>query len=282
MLRPRRDIQLHSRFRETSPPQFSQIKTHPKRRRIDPEKIDRNDVDQALAVIEAAPEECIDELPTFIPTQLPQFVANCVENGPGYSQYANLSEPGFFKLFFSDSVVKIISKETNAYATFHHQNPPLSEQSTRHWVPTTIAEIRVYIGINLHFGLYPLTVRDDYWRIHKIGQFMGIKRFQQIHRFFSLNSNPTTPSNAPWFYRIQAVAELIHTACQNAYYPSSYVVIDEAMVAFQGRSRDIIKIKGKPIDTGYKLLCISDHGYFTQELMALRRLQKANKHAGRK
>jgi hypothetical protein len=100
MLRPRRDIQLPSRFREISPPRFSQIKSHPKRRRIDPEKIDRNDVDQALVVIAAAPEECIDELPTFILTQLPQFAANYVENRPGYSQYANLSEAGFFKLFF--------------------------------------------------------------------------------------------------------------------------------------------------------------------------------------
>jgi hypothetical protein len=90
---------------------------------------------------------------------------------------------------------------------------------------------------------------------------MGLKRFEQIHRFFSLNSSPTTPSNAPWFYRVQAVAELIRTACQNAYCPSSHLAIDEAMVAFKCRSRDIIKIKGKPIDTGYKLWCIVDHGY---------------------
>jgi Transposase IS4 len=147
------------------------------------------------------------------------------------------------------------------YADFYRQNPPVSKQATRHWVPTTIAEIRVYIGINLHFGLYPSTVRDDYWRIHKIGQFMGIKRFRQVHRFFSLNSNPITPFNALWFYRIQAVAELIRTACRNSYCPSSHVAIDEAMVAFKGRSRDIIKIKGKPIDTDYKLWCIGDHGY---------------------
>jgi hypothetical protein len=32
-----------------------------------------------------------------------------------------------------------------------------------------------------------------------------------------------------------------------------YIAIDEAMMPFKGRSRDIIKIKGKPIDTGYKL-----------------------------
>ena len=260
MLRPRRDIQLPSRFREPSPPRLFQTNNQPKRRRIDPEKVDRNDVDQALAVIAAAPE-CSDELPTLISTELPQFAANYVEIRPGYSQYTNLSEAGFFKLFFSDVVVEILSKETNAYAEFHRQNPPLSLHTSRSWVPTTQKEIRVWLGINIYFGLYPLTVRDDYWRIHKIGEFMGQKRFEQIHRFFSLNSNPITPSDAPWFYRIQAVAELIRTACRNAYKPSSHVAIDEAMVAFKGRSRHIIKIKNKPIDTGYKLWCIGDHGY---------------------
>jgi hypothetical protein len=47
-------------------------------------EVDRNDVDQALAVITAAPEEGI-ELPTFIPTELPQYTVNYVENRPGYS-----------------------------------------------------------------------------------------------------------------------------------------------------------------------------------------------------
>jgi Transposase IS4 len=39
------------------------------------------------------------------------------------------------------------------------------------------------------------------------------------------------------------------------------VAIDKAMVAFKGRSKHIIKIKNKPINTGYKLWCIGDHGY---------------------
>lgn len=33
------------------------------------------------------------------------------------------------------------------------------------------------------------------------------------------------------------------------------------MVAFEGRSKDTLKLKNKPIDTGYKLWCIGDHGY---------------------
>jgi len=262
MLRPRRDTQLPSRFREPSPSRLLQINNQQKRRRIDPKNVDRNNVDQALAVIAAAPE-CADGLPTLIPIELPHFEANHVLNRPGYPQYTGLSESGFFKLFFSDVVVEILSEETNAYAEFQLRTPPLSLCKSRHWVPTTLKEIRVWLGINIYFGLYPLTVRDDYWRIHNIGQFMGLKRFEQLRRFFSLNNETTTPlpPNAPWFHRIQRISDLIRSACRTAYSPSSHIAIDEAMVPFKGRSRDIIKIKGKPIDTGYKLWCIGDHGY---------------------
>jgi len=262
MQRPQRNIQIPLRYRSSSPPRLQQINSRPKRRRIDPPNIDRNDVDQALAVIAPAPEYT-DEPPILIPTELPQFNAKYVPNRAGCSRHSDLSELGFFTLFFSDLVVEILSEETNSYAEIHLQSPPLSIQSHRHWVPTTPAEIRVYLGIHIHFGLYPLTVRDDYWKIHKIGQFLSLKRFEQIHRFFSLNSKNTIPlpTNTPWFYRIQRISDLIRTACRNAYYPSSHITIDEAMVAFKGRSKDTIKLKNKPINTGYKLWCIGDHGY---------------------
>jgi hypothetical protein len=71
-------------------------------------------------VIAATLEESINELPTFIPTQLPQFVANYVDNRPSYSQYTNLLEASFFALFFSDAVVEIILKETNVYANLYY------------------------------------------------------------------------------------------------------------------------------------------------------------------
>ncbi len=251
MLRPQRNIQIPLRYRSNSPPRFEQASKQPKRRRIDPAAIDRNNVDQALAVIAPAPES-IDELPTFIPTELPQFEANYVLYRAGSSQYSNLSELGFFELFFSPIVVQILSDETNSYAEIHRHNLPHPLRKDCRWIPTTPAEIRVYLGIHLHFGLYQLAIRRDYWRIHKLGQFMGRNRFEQIHHYFSANSAPAQ-LNAPWFYRIQRIADLIRTACQNAYIPSSHITIDEAMVAFEGRSNHTVKLKNKPITDDYKL-----------------------------
>ena len=131
MLRPRRITQIPLRYRSSSPPRLQQTNKRSKRRRIDPEAIDRNNVDQALAVIAAAPE-CSDEPPTLISKELPQFKANHVQNRAGCSRYTDLSELGFFKLFFSDAVVEILSKETNLYTEFKLNNLPLSVQPHRH------------------------------------------------------------------------------------------------------------------------------------------------------
>jgi hypothetical protein len=108
-----------------------QINNQQKRRRIDPKNVDRNTIDQALTVIVAAPEYA-DELSTLISTELPRFEANHVPNRPGYPQYTDLSEYGFFKLFFSDVVVEILSEEINVYAEFQLRIPPLSLYKSRH------------------------------------------------------------------------------------------------------------------------------------------------------
>ena len=119
MLRPRREAQVPLRYRESSPPRSLKTNNHRKQPRIGLENVDRNNVDQALAVIAPA-SECIDETedPILISTELPQFTLKYVPNRDGASQYTGLSEEGFFKLFFSDSVVQILSEETNSYAEF--------------------------------------------------------------------------------------------------------------------------------------------------------------------
>jgi hypothetical protein len=117
MIRPRRHTKIPLSCRESLLPRFLKINSQSKRRKIDPGNIDRNDVDLALAVIAPAPE-CSDEPPILIPTELPHFNANYVENHYRESYHTNLSEIGFFKLLFLfiDLVVEILSEGTNSYA----------------------------------------------------------------------------------------------------------------------------------------------------------------------
>jgi hypothetical protein len=117
MIRPRRDTQIPLRYKQDSPLRSLRTNNPSKRRKIDPTTIDRNNVDLALAVVAPAPENS-DKPPTLIATELPHFKANYVPNRRGEFQHTNLSEIGFFKLFFSDLVVEILSEETNIYAEF--------------------------------------------------------------------------------------------------------------------------------------------------------------------
>jgi hypothetical protein len=71
----------------SSSPRFSKTNDLQKRRRIDIETVDRNDVDQALAVIVPA-LECSNEPPQLISTQLPYLEANRIENRPGKPTWA--------------------------------------------------------------------------------------------------------------------------------------------------------------------------------------------------
>jgi Transposase IS4 len=164
-----------------------------------------------LALIAAAPE-CSDEPPISISTQLPHFDANYVLNRAGASRYAGLSEIELFSLFFDHVAIEILVKETNLYAEIHQSNISISVLEQRPWKPTTVEEIRIFIGIHLHFGLYPLPVRADYWKLHSLGQFMGRIRFEQIHRYFSMNAVNTEPQEKPWFYKIQPCWQQHHQA----------------------------------------------------------------------
>ncbi|KAF7502948.1 hypothetical protein GJ744_004794 [Endocarpon pusillum] len=192
MPRPQRNTQIPLRYRDSSPPPTQRSNNQAKRPKNDSKIVDRNQVDQALAVIEAT--EGADEPSTPISTELPQFKANYVENRAGAPRYTGLSALAFFQLFFSDFVIEMLSKETNKYAAAKLQNPIFLKKC--HWVPITPAEILVFIGINLYFGLYHLAVRSDYWKFHNLGQFMSRDRWILIHRFFSTHSAPAPP-NAP-------------------------------------------------------------------------------------
>jgi hypothetical protein len=54
-----------------------------------------------------------DEPSTLISTELPHFNVNYVKNRHGESHHINLLEIDLFKLFFTDLVVEILSKEIN-------------------------------------------------------------------------------------------------------------------------------------------------------------------------
>jgi Transposase IS4 len=78
------------------------------------------------------------------------------------SRYISLSKVELFTFFFDDIIVKILAKETNAYAEIYQLNASLLIHEKRRWKLITIEEIRIFINIYLYFNLYSLKIRTDY------------------------------------------------------------------------------------------------------------------------
>jgi len=85
---------------------------------------------------------------------------------------------------------------------------------------------------------------------------MGRNRWEQIHRFFTINSQPRKPDD-PWWFKIDPILSNIRSNCQKVVTLGSWVSIDEIMVAFQGRTIHKIKALNKPIKEGYKTFALT-------------------------
>jgi hypothetical protein len=123
ILRPRRDTRIPLKYRKNSPPRLDRSSNQHKWRRIKIAGAERYTIDQALAQI-AVTSECSTEPLAPILTKFPQSAGNYVPNRAEASRYISLSEIEIFTLFFDDVIVKILTKETNAYAEIHQLTVP--------------------------------------------------------------------------------------------------------------------------------------------------------------
>ena len=64
--------------------------------------------------------------------------------GPTFQQPENPSALSLFEKLFGDEIIDRIVQETNHYA---HQKLTNNTENLAHWIDTTRAEIRAYLGI---------------------------------------------------------------------------------------------------------------------------------------
>ena len=104
-----------------------------------------------------------------------------------------------FCLFFSDEILFNICQNTNQYAEFYPSKD--DKLYARKWYPTTVSELRAYLGAWIWMGVFPSSEVEDFWNssprkgpVHKqLREAISLKRWQQIDRFFHISS-PQDPS----------------------------------------------------------------------------------------
>jgi Transposase IS4 len=92
---------------------------------------------------------------------------------------------------------------------------------------------------------------------------MSLRRYDQIHRYFTLRDGAIHPrqQGETFVWKVEPIATLVKQNCKALWSLSSHLAVDEAMIAYRGRTIDKVKLLNKPIKEGYKVWVVGDHDY---------------------
>ena len=174
----------------------------------------------------------------------------------------NLKTPlEVFSRFFPHSILQTIAQNTKIYAERKGAG------SGRAWSDTNACEISHFFGLIVYMGIYPSPRITDYWRtggvgpIHSIRNCMSLIRFEQIKRYIHICDPTGDNGNSYFFKKMEPLWSTVLEACKSSWIPGFHVSPDEMMVINFGRSSETVKMRGKPIKSGFKIWALGDHGY---------------------
>jgi hypothetical protein len=120
----------------------------------------------------------------------------------------------------------------------------------------------IFIALLIYMSIVDTSNTISYWdkdglTIHKPIEYITLFRFQQIKQYFHVSALHTTY----WHTKLEPLASLLRTKFQKYVVLGQNVSFDEMMVPFAGRSKHILKMKNKPVNKGFKIWALCDHGY---------------------
>lgn len=176
----------------------------------------------------------------------------------------------FYSLFLDSEILNLMVDQTNLYATqVLMSGQDISQYSrSRAWEPTSVQEMKKFVGILGYMGLMNLPSIRHYWstkklyRVSVLSEVMSRNRFELLLKFWHFNDNENCPDAGDRGYKLEKLTQSLLNKFQDAYTPGPIYCIDESLVPFRGRL--IIKqyIPQKAHKYGVKLfkLCCSN-GY---------------------
>ena len=169
----------------------------------------------------------------------------------------------YFMQVMPEEIFEIMTEETNRYAA----------QRGRTFQPTTVQEMKAYLGIHLKMGVIVLPSYRDYWSsdpdLHQEGvaSVMSRNRYEDLASNFHLaNNDENPPYGAPDFDRLHKVRSIIIMLKERfaaLYDPHREVAVYEAMMKFKGRCSFLQYMAAKPTKWGIKAWALCDsHSYY--------------------
>lgn len=207
------------------------------------------------------------------PWEMPQFSPMKINNEltfgrPNTTKFATPYE--MFTRFLTDDILHAIVKHTNDYADLY---PPPPTFGARDWQPTTVKELRAYIGAYIWMGVHKEAAVEEYWRtdpskgpIHEtVSKHISLRRWQQIDRFFHI-SPPQTPAEhaknpESVFAKLEPLNEHLRCEFKRHWRAGTHLTVDESIQRFTGRASEVVNIPSKPTPEGFKIWILANSGY---------------------
>lgn len=189
------------------------------------------------------------------------FVESC---GPRHLLSNNSDAIDFFNLLFPETVIELITKETNDHAKMCHFLWSLFPD----WAPVTTNEIRGFIGLIILMGIQNLPDMSHYWSwTHNDNSYtfyrtMTLMRFRQIAANIRMGSIDTEEcrgtKSSDTLSIFRPMLEILGEAMWTAYQPNCSLAVDRALLP----SLEEGHVKGNPkVQPEVWLLCDSKSGY---------------------
>ncbi|RYC79027.1 hypothetical protein BFJ63_vAg18093, partial [Fusarium oxysporum f. sp. narcissi] len=148
------------------------------------------------------------------------------------------------------------------------------------WEGLSSATAYVWLGVVIYLGIHREISIKDHWKapslgdqrpLHSIIKFMPLRKFQLISRYFCTFNYTKVDirdkSDLPKTFQVaEEWSDLIQKVSNKLYFPGTNLAVDECMVPFTGRSKEITLIKGKPTPVGFKVWVIAQQGFFLRWL----------------
>lgn len=177
-----------------------------------------------------------------------------------------------FRLFFPLLISQTIASNTNINAKL--QEDMNTSRQPRKWEPITARDIEKTVGALYMIGAVKQPGElASYWSllpespIHRWTEEIPLVRFQQIIRYLKINNPEQQLPLENWWMKLEPLATHWRITARRLVKLGSKVTVDEQLLKFSGRSRDITEIASKAAGTGYKIYTLTaKNGYIADFL----------------
>uniref|UniRef100_A0AAY4E2L0 Pogo transposable element derived with ZNF domain b n=1 Tax=Denticeps clupeoides TaxID=299321 RepID=A0AAY4E2L0_9TELE len=187
---------------------------------------------------------------------IPDFKEPC---GSRHSLGKSSDALDYFLLLFPNSLLDLITYETNTNARCQL----FMDQGNPDWMPTTIDEIKGFIGLSVLMGIQSLPESQLYWswrhstNCATFVKTMSYERFRQISSHIRMESLLTEDSSRDKLNLLGRMLDVLENSMWRAYKPNRNLTIDQALLP----CLEIESGKEKQNKVQVWLLCDSRSGY---------------------